>query len=138
MFNLNERMRAMTQEIQERMVKDALFGVRPPYSPFVSTGTMKPSLQIPPPPFSPVVPLWVWAVITSPYVVEKKRRAREAKRTFWQKLWVSLTDLNPWPYSPIEIYEVEVPAIMIDRLNNQIICHPSLEREIKKAVGIYE
>lgn len=141
MFNLDEeelkkaaaRMGEAAKGVQERMIKDALFGVRPPYSPFISTGTMKPSLQIPPP-FRPVVPLW--AVITSPYVVEKKRRSREKKRGFWRRLWDGLTGLNPWPYSPIEFYEVEVPAIMIDRLNNQIICHPSLEQKIKKEMGI--
>ena len=134
MFNLNEeelkkaaaRMREASRGVQERLIKDAPFGEKPLNSPFsVSTPTAVGWHSI-----------LLWAVITSPYVVEKKRRSREAKRTFWQKLWVSLTDLNPWPYSPIEFYEVEVPAITIDRRNNQIICHPSLEQEIKKEMGI--
>lgn len=118
---LNEYMKRATQDLQER----------PPYDPFVSTARMATSITRRP--FMPIAPLW--AVITSPYIVEKQRRGREKKRTFWQRVWASLTDLNQWPYSPIEYYEVDVPAIMVDRANNQIICHPSLEREIKNAVS---
>lgn len=121
-----------TKRIQERMIKDAMFGEGPPYSPFVSTARMRPSVASPPP-FGSFVPLLT--VTTSPYVVEKKKRSRERKRGFWGKFWASLTDLNPWPYSPIEYYEFLIPAIMFDRPNNRIICHPSLEHEIKKAVN---
>lgn len=132
-----QRMTEAAQKIQERLLKDAMFGERPPYSSFTSTRTMRPS--IPPSTFfKPTAPLFT--VITSLYAVEKRKQVREVKRTFWQKLWASLTDLNPWSYSPIEYYEVNVPGIMIDKLNHQIICHPSLEQEIKKAVseGRYE
>lgn len=76
----------------------------------------------------------IFEVITSSYIVEKKKRSREKKRGFWRRLWDGLTDLNPWPYCRIEYYEIEVPSIVVDRRNNRIICHPSLEREIKKAV----
>ncbi len=126
------QMSAVTKRIQERMIKDALFGERPPYSPFVSTATMAPNIARKPLSFRPIAPLF--DVITSPYVVETKKLSREKKRGFWGRLWDGLTDLNPWPYSRIEYYELEVPAIMIDRVNNRIICYPSLEREVKKAV----
>jgi hypothetical protein len=122
MFDLNEEMRKSAQAIQERLIKEAMFGKRPPYSPFVPTGTMRPLSTF-------------FTVIVSPYITEKKHRSREKQMGFWGRLWASLSDLNQWPYSPIEYYEIEVPAIMIDKLNNQIICHPSLEQEIKKAVG---
>jgi hypothetical protein len=135
MFDLDEEdlkravhaMNKAARRIEERMIKDAMFGERPPHIPFTSTGTMRPSM-----PFREFAPLWT--VVTSLFAVEKKKRCREVKLAFWQRLWVSLTNLNPWPYSPIEYYEVDVPAVMIDRANNQIICHPSLEREIRKAV----
>ena len=133
MFDLNEEMRKAALKMQAQIVKDDMFGERRPYSPSVSTGAMRPSLR-PSLPFHPTIRSLT--VITSPYITEKKKRSREEKRGFWQRLWDGLTDLNPWPYSPIEFYEVEVPAIMVDKKNNQIICHPSLEQEIKKAVGI--
>lgn len=117
--------------IREGLLKEAMFGERPSYSPFVSTGTRKPPSHSPLP-FRSFIPLW--DVITSPYVVEKRRQGREGKRSWWQRLWDGLTDLNPWPYSPIEYYEVEIPAIMSDRVNNRIICHPAIEQQVKKAV----
>ncbi len=132
MFDLNKEMRKAALKIQERMIKDAMFGERPPYSLLVSTGMMAASL-LPSLPFRPTIQSWT--VITSSYIVEKVKCSREKKRGIWQRLWVSLTDLTQWPYSPLEYYEVDVPAIMLDRGNNQIICHPSLEREIKKAVS---
>lgn len=142
MFDLNEEdlkraadeISKTARKIQEQMIKDTAFGERPPYSAFVDTARLASSIA--PRPFmsfKPIVPMW--NVTTSPYVVEKKKLSREMKMTFCQKVWRSLTELNPWPYSQIEIYEVGIPAIMIDRPNYRIICHPSLEREIKKAVN---
>lgn len=121
------------KKIQDRMIKDAMFGDKLPYSPFVSTAKMAPSITGRPLTFRGFTPLF--GVITNPYVVEKKTRSREKKRGFWQRLWDGLTNLNPWPYSPIEFYEVDVPAVIVDRRRNLIICHPSLEMEAKKAVG---
>lgn len=73
-------------------------------------------------------------VMTSPYVVERVKRSRKKKETFWAKLWRDFWDHNPWAYSLIEYYEVEKPAIMFDRRNNCVYCHPSIEQEIRQAV----
>lgn len=119
------------KRIQARMIFPR---EEPSYSPLVSTARMAPSSIITDPlTFRPFTPLF--DVITSPYVVETKTLSREGKRVFWRRLWDGLTDLNQWPYSRIEYYGIEVPAIVIDRRNNRIICHPSLERDIKKAVS---
>lgn len=128
--DLNEEMQKAAKKIQGRMTEDVMFR-RSKSSPFISTGRMAASISRQP--FRPFVPLW--DVLASPYVVEKSNRSREKKESFWRRLWASLTDLNPWPYSAIEYYEVGVPAIIIDRPNYRIICHPSLEQEIKKAVN---
>ncbi len=124
--DLNEEMRKAAQKIQGRMIEDAMRR-RSKSSP---TGRMAASITRQP--FRPFVPMW--DVLASPYVVEKSNLTREKKESFWRRLWASLTDLNPWPYSAIEYYEVGVPAIIIDRPNYRIFCHPSLEREIRKAV----
>ncbi len=125
--DLNEEMRKAAKKIQGRMTEDVMFR-RSKSSPL---GRMAASITRQP--FRPFVPLW--DVIVSPYAVEKRNGAREKKEGGWRRLWASLTDLNPWPYSAIEYYEVDVPAIVIDRPNYRIICHPSLEQEIKKAVN---
>lgn len=146
MFNLNEEalkrvareISKASQRVQEKLLEDAIFGERPPYSPPVSTATMSESRFInsitrQPLTFRHFMPLF--DIIVSPYALEIRKRSRAKKGGFWQRLWDGLTDLNAWPYSRIEFYKVEVPAIVIDRRNNRIICHPSLEREIKKAAN---
>ena len=150
MFNLSEEelkkaareIAKASERIQARMLKDAMFGTGRA-APVISTARMAYSTTSRPGP----LPLTTFRglpppldVITSPFVVEKKTRSREKKRGVWRRLWDGLTNLNPWPYSPIEFYEVAVPTIMVDRRNNKIICHPTLEHEVKKVVsgGIYD
>lgn len=126
----------VAKRIQARMIIEDMIFPReePSYSRLVSTARMAPSSIITDGTltFRPFTPLF--DVITSPYAVETKKLFREEKRGFWRRLWDGLTDLNQWPYSRLEYYEMEVPAIVIDRRNNRIICHPSLERDIKKVV----
>lgn len=138
-FNLDEeelrkavgQISEAAKRIQEKMLIDAMFGDGSPYSPLVSTARIAPSVS-PPLPFRQFS---LWTVTTSIYTVEDEKRSRAAERGFWRRLWDGLTDLNPWSYSPIEFYEVEVPAIVIDKRNNRIVCHPSLGGEVKKAVS---
>lgn len=144
-FNLDDetlkraaaQMRKSAQKIHTKMVYDEIFGTLPS-SISVSTARMAPSVVRSPLPFSPLTQLF--DVVTSPHIVEPKTLSRERKRGFWRRLWDGLTDLNPWPYSRIEYYKAEVPAIVIDKGRNKIICHPSLKNEIEKAVrsGTYD
>jgi len=128
MTDFNEEIRKSLQQFQGRLIEDAAFGDKGKYSPFVSTGQMHPSIRSTPISMRPL------RVITSPHVLETAKCSRERSEGFWAKVWRDFWDHNPWPYSLIEYYEVEKPAIMFDRGNNCVICHPSIEQEIRKAV----
>jgi hypothetical protein len=123
-----------SRRIQKRMIEDAMFGERKSYSPFVSTGRMARSIAGNSPlKFRPIFSSF--DVVVSHFVVETKKYSREKKVGFWRRLLSSLTDLNPWPYSHIEYYEVATPAIVLDRGNRRIICHPSLEQSVREAIA---
>ncbi len=101
-----------------------------PYSAFTAPGArgvLRNSLK-----FRPYVSSL--AVITDPHAVKRIKQCRERQRGFWRKLWESLWDVEPWPYTPIEFYKVDIPTIIYDKQSSRIICHPSLEQEIKNAI----
>ena len=45
----------------------------------------------------------------------------------WDSFWCPI---SPWPYTPIVFHTVDVPAMMYDKNNNMIYCHPSIKAEM--------
>jgi hypothetical protein len=122
----DQELRRAAKAIRDHISEDLLGSIAHPYSPFVQMGTMRPS-------FRPIMP--GLRIITNDYVTQKKSRSRQKQESFWAKLWRLLWDHNPWPYSLIEYYEVDEPAMVFDKPNNTVICHPAIEREIKKRLA---
>ena len=100
MTDFEDEIREAARQVHERMVNDPYFGDQPPYSGGAG-GALRPSLAFRPPGLA-------WDdVITNPFIVKKVTRCREKYRGFWRRLWDAFWDFNPWPYTPVEFYEVE-------------------------------
>jgi hypothetical protein len=43
--------------------------------------------------------------------------------------------LSFWAHTPVEWFPVEEPQLFYDTINNRVICHPSVAREIKRLIA---